>query len=93
MLCASDLRIPVAVIEDNGVSSHEVEADAAGAGGEEEDEGLGVLEARDGAPPLLAAHRAVEALVGVAAPGEVVLENVQGGGALAEEEDAVAVAT
>ncbi len=87
------LRVPVRVVEDDGVGRGEVHAHAARARGDEEDEevGPGGVEAAQVEAALHAVGGAVEARVLVAAEEAVVLQDVEHGGELREEEDAVAV--
>ena len=74
------LRVPVRVEHDDRVGGGQVDADAAGFGREEEDEGLGrpaCLEAVDGRLPLLLRHRAVETLIRQEGEREEVFEDVE----------------
>mmetsp|Transcript_8505 Transcript_8505/g.28977 ORF Transcript_8505/g.28977 Transcript_8505/m.28977 type:complete len:798 (+) Transcript_8505:345-2738(+) len=86
------LGVPVRVVEDHRVRRLEVDAEAPGARGEEEDKLVRALlvEGVDGVLALLAARVAVDAAVGELLGVAVVLEDVQHAGHLGEDEHAVA---
>ena len=91
------VRVPVGIVKHDRVCGGEVDAEAARPGREEEDElllGGGAqvaVEAIDAQLPLRGAHVAVEPLEAVAARQQVVLEDVEHLGHLAEDEHPVVV--
>mmetsp|Transcript_8508 Transcript_8508/g.29000 ORF Transcript_8508/g.29000 Transcript_8508/m.29000 type:complete len:449 (-) Transcript_8508:403-1749(-) len=87
------LWVPVWVEDDHRVRRDEVDAHAARAGAEEEEEGAGgrVAEAVDGRLAPVPRDGAVEPLVGEAAEANVVLDEVEEHLELGEEEHAVAL--
>ena len=87
------LRVPVGVVDDDGVGRRQVDADAARARAEEEEEGGRAFrtEAVDGLLPFVTGDRAIEPLVLEAAQLDVLLDEVQEHRELREDEDAVAL--
>ena len=86
-------RIPIGVVEDDGVRPGEVDPGAPGPRGEDEDKVLGVVvEPLHEALSLLDPRGAVQPEVDVAVVVEEGLEDVEHLGHLGEDEDAVAAA-
>jgi len=85
------LRIPVAVVDDDGVGGRQVDAEAARPRAQQEHElvAVGLAVAVDGLLALLAANAAVDALVGEALEHQVVLDDVQDADHLREDEHLV----
>ena len=70
--------VPVAVIDDDGVSGGEVDAQAPRPGGQQEDEDVRVgVEGTDGFLAVLPAHAAIDAAGLVALPLQVGIQQVQ----------------
>mmetsp|Transcript_16565 Transcript_16565/g.57911 ORF Transcript_16565/g.57911 Transcript_16565/m.57911 type:complete len:886 (+) Transcript_16565:420-3077(+) len=87
------LRVPVAVVEDDDVGRGEVDAEPAGARGQQEHEAVALVlrVAVDGLLPQVARDGTVQALVHVAAEAQVLLERVEHLDELREDEHAVAL--
>ena len=87
------LRVPVAVVDDDGIGGGEVDTQTSGAGGEEEDKLLragGVVRV-DHVLARVPVGVTVDAAVLVPAEEEVILEDVEEAGHLGEDEDAAAL--
>ena len=72
------VRIPVTVIDDDSVSSSQVDAQSASPSGQQEDEDVRVrVEGPDGFLPVLPAHTAINAAGPVALPFQVGIQQIQ----------------
>ena len=82
------LRVPVAVVENDSVGGHEIDAEAAGTGAQEENKNLAALfdEAGDLFIPIFHGGISVDAVVLVPSEVHVVLQNVQDACHLGENE-------
>ena len=87
------VRVPVRVIDDDGVGGVEVDTETSGPGGQQEAELLGsfLVEPIDGVLSESSGDAAVDSLVLVALAVEEVLQEVQHLGHLGENEDSVAL--
>ena len=87
------LWVPIAIKNDNGISDLKIDAEATGTRAKEEDETIraGPAEAVYCGLAVSTADPSVEALEGVAAVREVILEDVEDADHLGEDEDLMAV--